>query len=208
MAVTKVVGAWPLPDGVTLEEVDGILRIKDGGVTTDKIANGAVTNDKLAGKYVELVDVQSVDGVTQVTFSGLSLQYNIFYMLYVRIINDSTSTMNLSIYRGDDTTSTNYYSRRFTYNQSGTSYGGGNDAVIATVSSYTHLNGIIWLTVDKGNGLRAFLNGVRDDPDYSDGILGTVSGITGGAPVTSIIVNSSVANAIKGTFMLFKLRGE
>jgi len=267
MAITKVVGVWPLPDGVTLEEVNGILRIKDGGVTESKIADaavsnaklqnasitinagtgmtgggtvslggsttlgiadggigtsqladsavtavkiadGAVTNDKLAGKYVEFVDIKNVENVSSVTFSGLSLKYNIFYMLYVRILNNSGSTMGLKVYRGDDTTQTNYWSRRLIYNQSGVSCSGGNDTIIAETPSYTHLNAIIWLTVDKGNDLRAFLNGVRDDPDYSDGIIGTVSGITSGAPISSIIVESTVANAIKGTFMLFKLRGE
>jgi len=47
MAITKVVGAGLEPDGVTLEEADGKIRIKDGGVTTDKIADGSITYRKV-----------------------------------------------------------------------------------------------------------------------------------------------------------------
>jgi hypothetical protein len=46
-------------DGITLEEINDILRVKDGGISTSKIADSAITTAKIADNSVSLQKIQA-----------------------------------------------------------------------------------------------------------------------------------------------------
>jgi len=207
MAVTKVVGAWPLPDGVTLEEVDGTLRIKDGGVTTDKIANGAVTDDKLASKYVRFVAKKSIQQWDVVEFTGLNLTRETFYVLYMTAKNEVSGAWGINLYRKDDTNDANYYSRRLRYTSSGTSVASGNNARLVDMpGDYKSVALIAWITADEKHRMRVIAQGVRNEGDASHGFLTVITNTTSGTPITAIKIESTLTNVMTGHFLLYEYK--
>lgn len=62
-------------DDTTLEIFSNMIRIKDGGVTTEKIADGAITKEKLAADAIETASIKNgsvtADKLGDVTGDGL-----------------------------------------------------------------------------------------------------------------------------------------
>ena len=119
--VTKVVGAWPQPDGVTLEEVDGVLRVKDNGIGLDKLNNSSrllylststvsTTSTSLVDAYSTTLpsDISSYRAVVAVVYAYHKGSDTSIYMSYIRyaLVVNGRSTGEIR-FRAFDTT-TNY----------------------------------------------------------------------------------------------------
>ena len=196
------------PDGVTLEEVNGILRIKEGGVTTDEIASGAVTDDKLASKYVRFVAKKTIIGWPEtIDFTGLNLTRETFYVLYMTAKNRVPSGWGLNLYRKDDTNDANYYSRRLRFTSSGTSVASGNNARLVDMpGDYKSVALIAWITADEKHRMRVIAQGVRNEGDASHGFLTVITNTTSGTPITAIKIESTLTNVMTGHFLLYEYK--
>jgi len=89
--VTVVSGAWPSPDNVTLEQENGIIKIKNSGVTTDKLADGAISEIKLADGAVTTNKIAN-GSITKEKFVGYA-QYD--FELYESPSSDGELSPNI-----------------------------------------------------------------------------------------------------------------
>jgi len=100
MAITKVVGAWPQPDNETLEEVDGTIKVKDGGITQDKLANHIIDYSKLTGAIFKFKSGNSISETEiQDAFGVNPNDYNNFGLIVFYIADvpgDSTASITLN----------------------------------------------------------------------------------------------------------------
>jgi len=114
--VTKVVGAWPQPDGVTLEEVDGVLRVKDNGITSAKILDGTISIADLSFKTLEKIDeAYASSAVTQLSLTVDDFTGEDIFLLVGYIVNPSTSYERPYYIRFNNDGSTAYQATRIYY---------------------------------------------------------------------------------------------
>ena len=140
MAVTKVIGAWPLPDEVFLTLTDdNKITIKDNSITKDKIAFKTI-----------FLEAYAEGSGTSVTFTNTTVSDG-FYLIYFT----KTNTDTVFLYVNGDTTGSNYQYHKWYSTGSSTGQGIVDDAIIMQCQS----NIIFKLIKDSQNYPRAVADG-------------------------------------------------
>lgn len=180
----------------------------DGDEYVRKDGAWAVASASVGGAMT-LVGTATVAGsaVTDLTLSGLDLDTDGRYVVWMSLGNATVSSASISMYYSGDTTATNYYVQF--WNVDGTAVGGAarsNAAVIAAMNASSVISGQAELMVDPFGYTRSTVRLNRHAP--SAVVLVHDAHIWASASnVTSITLSSSVANALAvgSYFKVYKL---